>query len=77
MTIEQIKAEAKKFGKDLTDEQAEAILKGYGWGELSAQMLEEVTGGVLYKLNVDRPDLPPQYCGHLDIYMTDMPQDQK
>lgn len=46
MTIEQIKAEAKKrFGQDLTDEQAEAILENHSSEELSAQALEEVTGG--------------------------------
>lgn len=46
MTIEQIKAEAKKrFGQDLTDEQAEAILENHSSEELSAQVLEEVTGG--------------------------------
>lgn len=46
MTIEQIKAEAKKrFGQDITDEQAEAILENHSSEELSAQVLEEVTGG--------------------------------
>lgn len=46
MTIEQIKAEAKKrFGQDLTDEQAEAVLKSDGSEELSANALEEVAGG--------------------------------
>lgn len=46
MTIEQVKAEARKrFGQDLTDEQAEAILKSNGSEELSARALEEVTGG--------------------------------
>lgn len=46
MTIEQIKAEAKKrFGQDLTDEQAEAILESHSSEELSAQSLEEVAGG--------------------------------
>lgn len=46
MTIEQIKAEAKKrFGQDLTDEQAEAVLENHSSEELSAQALEEVAGG--------------------------------
>lgn len=46
MTIEQVKAEAKeRFGQDLTDEQAEAILENHSSEELSAQVLEEVAGG--------------------------------
>ena len=46
MTIEQVKAEAKKkFGKDLTDEQAQALLeKG---SELTDEVLEAVAGGVI------------------------------
>lgn len=63
MTIEQIKAEAKKrFGQDLTDEQAEAILKSDDSDELSAKALEEVTGGAnnIKITYVDRnmPELP-------------------
>lgn len=74
MTIEQVKEEAKKkFGKDLTDEQAQAILKGSGLGELSAQVLEEVTGGVRYELKVINQG---QCCGRIDLY-ADMTQDQK
>ena len=47
MTIEQVKAEAKKrFQKDLTDEQAQALLEEYG-GELSDEHLQQVTGGVV------------------------------
>lgn len=44
MNIEQVKAEAKKqFDKELTDEQAQALLeKG---GELTDEVLEAVTGG--------------------------------
>lgn len=46
MAVEQIKEEAKKrFDQDLTDEQAEAILKSDGAEELSDQALEEVAGG--------------------------------
>lgn len=46
MTIEQVKAGAKKrFGQELTDEQAEAILENHSSEELSAQVLEEVAGG--------------------------------
>ena len=46
LTIEQIKEEAKKrFNKDITDEQAQAILENHCSEELSAQALEEVTGG--------------------------------
>ena len=54
MTIEQIKEEAKKrFNKDITDEQAQAILENYCSGELSAQILEKVTGGAHYKLRIN------------------------
>lgn len=54
MTIEQIKEEAKKrFNKDITDEQAQAILENYCSEELSAQTLEKVTGG--YKLDIRLP----------------------
>lgn len=46
MTIEQIKAEAKKrFGQELTDEQAKVILESHGSQELSAHVLEKVIGG--------------------------------
>ena len=46
MTIEQVKAEAKKkFGKDLTDEQAQAWLEAHPAGELQDEELENVAGG--------------------------------
>ena len=46
LSLEQVKAEAKKrFNKDITDEQAQAILENHCSEELSAQALEEVTGG--------------------------------
>lgn len=48
MTIEQIKEEAKeRFGKDLTDEQAQALLENYG-GELTDEDLENVAGGFVF-----------------------------
>ena len=45
MTIEQVKAEAKKrFDKDLTDEEAQALLeKGC---ELTDEVLDGVAGGI-------------------------------
>lgn len=47
MTIEQVKAEAKKrFGKDLTDEQAQAYLDANLSGELREEDLEKITGGI-------------------------------
>ena len=46
LSLEQVKTEAKKrFNKDITDEQAQAILENHCSEELSAQALEEVTGG--------------------------------
>ena len=46
MTIEQVKAEAKKrFDKDLTDEQAQAWLAAHPAGELSDEQLDKVAGG--------------------------------
>lgn len=46
MTIEQVKAEAKKrFDKDLTDEQAQAWLDAHHTGELQDEELESVAGG--------------------------------
>lgn len=49
MTIEQVKAEAKKrFNKDLTDQEAQAALEKYG-GQLSDEELEAVAGGWLYQ----------------------------
>lgn len=47
MTIEQVKAEAKKrFGQDLTDEQAQALLEKYG-GELTDEQPDGVAGGII------------------------------
>ena len=47
MTIEQVKEEAKKrFDKDLTDEQAKALLEKYG-GELTDEQLDDVAGGII------------------------------
>lgn len=47
MTIEQVKAEAKKrFDRDLTDEQAQALLDQYG-GELTDEQLDGVAGGII------------------------------
>lgn len=74
MAVEQIKEEAKKrFDQDLTDEQAEAILKSDGSEKLSGQALEEVTGGtnnvkityLNYNLNHNPPDdseMPPIFA---------------
>lgn len=74
MAVEQIKEEAKKrFDQDLTDEQAEAILKSDGAEELSGQALEEVTGGtnnvkityLNHNLNHNPPDdseMPPIFA---------------
>jgi hypothetical protein len=46
MTIEQIKAAAKeRFGKEITDEQAEKWLASRLDGELSDDELDNVTGG--------------------------------
>lgn len=48
MTIEQIKETAKKrLGKDLTDEQAQALLENYG-GALTDEDLEKVAGGFVF-----------------------------
>ena len=48
MTIEQVKAEAKKrFDRDLTDEQARAFLEADPAGELSEEELNQVTGGYM------------------------------
>lgn len=47
MTIEQVKEEAKRrFGKELTDEQAKALLEKYG-GELTDEQLDGVAGGII------------------------------
>ena len=47
MNIEQVKAEAKKqFDKDLTDEQAQALLEAHPAGELSEEELNQVSGGL-------------------------------
>ena len=47
MTIEQVKAEAKKrFDKDLTDQQAQAYLDAHPAGELREEDLENITGGI-------------------------------
>ena len=46
MTIEQVKEEAKKrFDKDLTDEQAQALLEAHPAGELQDEELADVAGG--------------------------------
>ena len=46
MNIEQVKEEAKKrFGKDITDEQAKAWLDTHPTGELRGEELENVAGG--------------------------------
>lgn len=47
MTIEQVKEEARKrFGRDLTDERAQALLEKYG-GELTDEQLDGVAGGII------------------------------
>lgn len=47
MTVEQVKEEAKKrFDRDLTDEEAQALLEKYG-GELTDEQLEGVAGGII------------------------------
>ena len=58
MTIEQVKAEAKKrFDKDLTDEQAQAWLDAHPAGELQDEELADVAGGGCGSGDSDRPRL--------------------
>lgn len=47
MTLEQIKAEAKKkLGREITDAEAQAWLSAHSGGELRDGELEDVSGGV-------------------------------
>ncbi len=49
MTIEFVKQEAKsRYGKELTDEQAQDFLDRYGDGKLSDEELENVAGGKMH-----------------------------
>ena len=60
MTIEQVKAEAKKrFDKDLTDEQAQAWLEAHPPGELQDEELADVAGGCGTICSDVRPVLTP------------------
>lgn len=55
MTIEQVKEEAKKrFGQNLTDEEAHALLDQYG-GEMSDEALGSVSGGNCTWRLIQRP----------------------
>ena len=59
MNIEQVKEEAKKrFDKELTDEQAQALLEAHPAGELSEEDLNQVTGGGIGP-SVPVPRFPP------------------
>lgn len=54
MTIEQIKAEAKRrFDMDVTDEEAQALLEQHG-GELSDEELDDVNGGFGFILKIGK-----------------------
>ncbi|MFQ8637892.1 MAG: hypothetical protein ACLR94_06775 [Acutalibacteraceae bacterium] len=56
MNIEQVKEEAKKrFGKDITDEQAQAWLDAHPTGKLRDKELENVASGGGYKLKFGVP----------------------
>ncbi|MFQ8639913.1 MAG: hypothetical protein ACLR94_17170 [Acutalibacteraceae bacterium] len=73
LSLEQVKTEAKKrFNKDITDEQAQAILENHCSEELSAQALEEVTGGRDRSgdlhIRVISPILPEPIIDIYDIY---------
>lgn len=67
MFISDVHKVAQKFGQELTDEQARAILEGHGSEEVSAHVLEEVTGGAnnvnITYVNRGLPELPPLWRG--------------
>lgn len=64
MTIEQVKEEAKKrFGRELTDEQAQEWLDGHGAAELSAEELDSVAGGGCMNEETMRISCPDHNCG--------------
>ena len=68
MTIEQVKGGVKKYiGEDITDELAQAIQKRRVLEELSAQELEEVTGGADPKIRYVNRD---KIWSKLEPYVT-------
>ncbi|MFQ8637878.1 MAG: hypothetical protein ACLR94_06700 [Acutalibacteraceae bacterium] len=70
MTIQQVKEEAKKrFGRELTDEQAQTWLNEHATGELQDNELDDAAGGGCFPTaeELERESKCP-HCGSYNIH---------